>query len=139
MKEIILYYTIGGTSRKYAEKLSEEIGADIAEVKEKKDRGMFAACIPGIFQAMAQKSSDILELEISLDDYDKITLVTPIWAGKQAPAMNSVAALIPKGKEVTVVVVSGQGKDYGEALAEKVKNFGGIVKEVINVESNSLK
>ena len=138
MKEIILYYTLGGTSKKYSEERAGNSGADIVEIKEKKTRSKFGAVIPGIFQAFGQKSSEILSIDKNLTDYDKIVLVTPIWAGRQAPAMNSVATLIPAGKKVEVVAVSNQGKGYGDTLADKVKSAGGEVSEIINIKSGSL-
>ena len=140
MKELILYYTIGGTCRFYAEKRAKESGADVLEIKEPKKRSKLGAFCPGVFQALGQKSSNILPLEKNLDEYDKIILVTPIWAGHQAPAMNSVAALIPKGKKVEIVTLSGAGNfNYGDNLAAIVKDFGGEIVEKTNIKAGSLK
>ena len=139
MSEIILYYTLGGTCKKYAENRATEDDADVQQVLETKKRGMITAFCPGALQAMSQKSSKIIPIEKSLDDYDKIVLVTPIWAGHQVPAMNSIAALIPQGKEVEIVAISGQGSGYGETLANKIKEAGGQVSGITNIKSGSMK
>ncbi len=109
MKTIILYYTLGGSSKKEAERLSAARGADICHVLEVKKRSLIAAFIPGALYAMKRKASAIQPLGVDLNAYDTIVLVAPIWANFPAPAFNAVVKLLPKGKEAELFFCSGGG------------------------------
>ena len=41
--------------------------------------------------------------------YDRVVLMTPVWAGYPAPLFNSAVELLPPGTEVEVILVSGSG------------------------------
>lgn len=111
MKTIILYYTFGGTSRKEAERVAEQNkGAVICEVKEKKKRNIVTAFIPGCPQAMKREMSKIEILPYNVDDYERIILIAPVWAGFPVPAFNAMVNLLPKEKEVEIFVCSGGGE-----------------------------
>lgn len=118
MKTVIIYYSYSGKTRAFATKKAVEIDADIYEVTEKNPRSKFKAYLFGSFDAMKQKASEISPLTIDLESYEHIILAAPIWAGFPAPAMNSVIALLPSGKDVELYLTSGSGKSSGE---EKVK------------------
>lgn len=111
MKTIILYYTFGGSSRKEAQRIADSIeNAVVCEVKQKKKYNIFTAFISGCPKAMKRSASDIKEIEYNLNDYDKIILVAPVWAGFPVPAFNSMVELLPAGKEVELFICSGGGE-----------------------------
>ena len=134
MKELILYYSFGGSTRKYAEERAEKDGADLREIKEISKRNGFTVWIPGVFQA-ARKSKTAIEPIDDLENYDKIILAGPVWAGGAVPAINSAAAVLPKDSKVELVLLSGSGKDYGKDLAEAVKANGCEVTSVVNIKT----
>ncbi len=109
MKSIVLYYTLGGSSKKEAERIAEQIGADLCCVKEKRKRGIVSAFMPGSIWAMKRKASDIEPLGIDLNEYEKIVIVCPIWANFPAPAFNAVVGILPQGKQVELNLCSGGG------------------------------
>ncbi|MDR0876217.1 MAG: hypothetical protein LBN12_08425 [Clostridiales Family XIII bacterium] len=133
MKELILYYSFGGATRRYAEARAQEDGAELVEIKEVTKRNGFTAWIPGVFQAMGHTKTAIEPIEADLDAYEKIVVAGPIWAGNAAPAVNSAAALLPKTAKIELVLVSGSGTGYGEKLAAAVRANGNEVTEVVNV------
>jgi hypothetical protein len=110
MKTIVLYYSFGGTSKKEAENLAKKNEAVVCEVKENKKRNIFTAFVPGCPNAMKRKQSDIMKLSYNLNEYDRILLVAPVWAGYPAPAFNSMVNLLPSEKEVEVYLSSGGGE-----------------------------
>ncbi len=114
MKTVILYYTLGGSSKKEAERLCAAYDADICQVQEAKKRTLFNSYFPGCPNAMKRKASAIKPLGIDFAPYDKIVLVAPIWAGFPAPAFNAAVALLPKSKEVELIFCSGSG-DSGKS------------------------
>ncbi|HWS29131.1 MAG TPA: hypothetical protein VN512_03345 [Clostridia bacterium] len=100
MKSAILYYTLGGSTKKEAERLSRELNAPAHRVFEKHKRGLVRAFIPGCPQAMKRKAVKIKPLGVDLNEYDRIVIGAPVWAGFPAPAFNSMVGLLPPGKEV---------------------------------------
>ena len=134
MKELILYYSFGGTTKRQAEELAEKDGAELREIKEVKKRNGFTVWIPGVFQA-GRNSKTAIEPLGDLDSYDQIVLAGPIWAGNVAPAVNSAAELLPKDSKVALLLVSGSGKEYGEKLAAQIKAGGSEVIEVTNIKT----
>lgn len=109
MKTIILYYSFGGSTRKWAKAEGALLDADVKEIMEKKKRGIVSAFLSGCPKAMKRKKVDVVWDEVSLDSYDKIILAAPIWAGYPAPAFNNMVDLIPEGKDVELYLMSGSG------------------------------
>ena len=134
MKDLIIYFSLAGATKSYAQERAEKEGADIRELIEVPKRNGFTAWIPGVFQAIRNTQTKIEPIG-DFDSYDKIILAGPIWAGNAAPALNSAAAVLPKGSKVELVLVSGSGKDYGEKLAALVKAGGSEVTEIINIKT----
>lgn len=111
MKTIVMYYTFGGSSKREAEKIANDIeGAILCQVKEKKKRNIFTAFLSGCPKAMKRSGSDIQTVQYNLSDFDKIILVAPVWAGFPVPAFNSMVQLLPEGKEVELYICSGGGE-----------------------------
>ena len=110
MKTIVLYYTFGGSTRKEAERIAkDEKDSVLVEVKEQKKRNIFNAFLSGCPKAMKRIKSKIQTIPYNLDEYERIILVCPIWAGFPVPAFNAVVDLLPAGKEVELFLCSGSG------------------------------
>ena len=109
MATAILYYSLSGKTKAYAEKTAAETGAELIEIKEKRKRNLFTSFVPGCFQSVGLKCSEIIPPEADLTAYDELILMGPIWAGHPAPALNSIIAILPEGKTVSLVCTSGSG------------------------------
>ncbi len=110
MKNIIIYYTFGGSAMKEAERLAAELQAPVYRVREARSRSVLGAFVPGGYQAMHRKASAIKPLDIRLQDYDRIIIGSSVWGGFPAPAFNAMVELLPKGKEVEVFLCSAGGE-----------------------------
>ena len=110
MKTIIVYFTFGGSTKKEAERLAEEIKAPLCRVKEARKRSFFGSFIPGGYQAMSRHAVKIQPLDAKLEDFDRIIIGCPVWAGYPAPAFNSIVKLLPPGKEVDLFLCSAGGE-----------------------------
>jgi flavodoxin len=123
MRELIIYYTHGGHTRIYAEKRAQETGADLAEVLLVKPKSKIGAFCPGVPQSWNLKRLQIKPLNVDFENYDKIVICAPVWAGAQAAPINAAIDLIPAGKAVEGVLVSGGGDakngKYPEIFAER--------------------
>ena len=134
MSEAILFYSYSGTTRRWAEKHASETGADLFEVKPMKPYRFFSAILPGCPQAARGKEVPVIVPDADLAAYDALTVAGPIWAGHPAPPLNSIIALLPEGKNVTLVILSGRG-DYDPVRAKKqIAERGCRLAGLVNVE-----
>jgi hypothetical protein len=105
MKTIILYYSYKGHTKARAEELAKAEAADIVEIKDKKRPNLIRAGYGGF----RNKPWAIEPLSVDLTQYDRIILMSSVWAGHPTPAFNAVLADLPSGKNVDVKLVSGGG------------------------------
>lgn len=119
MKTVILYYTFGGSTKKEAERLAAELGAPLYRVREARSRSLFASFLPGSWLAMHRKAATIRPPDIRLQDYGRIIIGCPVWAGYPAPAFNAIAELLPTGKEVELFFCSAGGGTQKSAQGTK--------------------
>lgn len=82
MKNSIVYYSYTGNNKNLAEILAEKSGAELFELREKKKRSPFAFMIDLLI-----KRDLLAPYYIKTENYDKVILVSPVWAGKPAPAL----------------------------------------------------
>ena len=129
MSKAIFYYSLSGSTKSYAEKTAAEAGADLFEICELKKRNGFTAFFPGVFQAMGGKRSEIVQPEADLAGYNEIVIMGPIWAGNPAPAVNSIINLLPAGKSVSLICLSGGGGYDLSKTAARITAKGCEVKE----------
>ena len=125
MKTVIIYFTFGGSTKIEAERLAAEFNVPLCRVKEAHDRSFLAAFVPGGFLAMHRETVAIQPLDIELNDYNRIIIGCPVWAGYPAPAFNAIVERLPEGKEVELFLCSGGGgtqkSEQGtKALIEKM-------------------
>ncbi|NCB51025.1 MAG: hypothetical protein EOM54_03960 [Clostridia bacterium] len=114
MKEVIIYYTFGGSTMKEAELMAVEREAPVFRVKEAQNRSFLGSFITGGFQAIHRKAVAIRPPEVDLREYDRIIIGCPVWGGYPAPAFNSIVEMLPAGREVEVFLCSGGG-DTGKS------------------------
>lgn len=91
MKNLILYYSYGGNTKKIAKMIQKKIGGDIAEIKTVKP-------YTGSYNDVVQQGQreveegflpDIQPLEVNINDYDTIVLGSPVWWFTFAPAVHT--------------------------------------------------
>lgn len=121
MKKLVLYYSFTGNAKQYASNLAKESGADVAALVPRKAYSTVTAYSAGSLAAMRGKTVEIEPLPINWDDYDDITIVAPIWASRPAPAINSGIALLPEGKDITLVTVSKSGRGNTEQAEAAIR------------------
>ena len=136
MKRLALYYSFDEKTRRIAYSKAEELKVDLLlEVKEVKKRSKFNTFIPGIFEAMNMKKSEIEPLDADLNEYGTIIIFMPLWGGYPAPAMNSVIELIPKGKNIELYMTSPNGKSLKSAdnTSNELQKRGALVTKYVDV------
>lgn len=91
MKALVVYYSLGGNTRKIANLIQSKINADIAEIKLEQDyKGSYDEIVElGQEEVNSGYMPKIKQLTANLDDYDAIILGTTVWWYTFAPAMKS--------------------------------------------------
>jgi flavodoxin len=121
MKTLILFYSFSGSTRKLASQKASETGADIEEIIETKKMSVLKAYTSGAYRAMKRKKTEIQPIKSQLNNYEKIIIMSPVWAGNPAPVFNSIIENLPSGKKIELVMVSaGSGT---KKSAEGTKNL----------------
>lgn len=88
LKTIVVYYSLTGNTKFVAEKIAQQLDADLCKVTDKNFKKGRMLYIKGGAAAMREKLSDIT-VEKSVDDYDLVVVGSPVWAGKIAPAIRT--------------------------------------------------
>ena len=125
MKTLIIYYSYNGHTKKVAEALAAKESADIAEVKSVKRPFKLKAYTAGIFAATRGKAWPIQPLNLDFSIYDRLILLSPVWADNPAPPFNAILAQLPNEKTIAVKMVSASGKSECKGRLEaaiKAKN-----------------
>ena len=93
-----------------AEKIAEQLDADLCEVTDKVHKTGKMLYIKGGAAAMREKLTDI-EASKSIDSYDLVVVGSPVWAGKIAPAIRTFLVNNNfSGKQVAFFVTIGGDK-----------------------------
>ena len=87
--KIIIYYSMGGNTRKIARMIADETGADIAEIKTVKPyKGSYNEIVEqGHSEVDSGFEPEIQPFTADLNKYDTVYLGTPVWWYTYAPAM----------------------------------------------------
>lgn len=110
MKTAVIYYSWSGHTGAIAKSRAEKEGAGLFEIKDEARPGTLKAYTIGGFQAMRMKRTPVLPFTAPLEEFDRVIIMAPVWAGYPAPAINTVFDALPSGKKVTVCLVSGSGR-----------------------------
>jgi flavodoxin len=89
MKTIVVFYTRTGNSKFAAETIAAELGSDIEEVVDLKNRQGRLAFLPAGRDAMQGKETEIAQTKKTPSDYDLIIVGQPVWAGSPTPAIRT--------------------------------------------------
>lgn len=89
MKALVVYYSRTGTTKALADTLAKELGADVEEIVDLKNRrGIFGFLSAG-YSAYRRSLTNIKPPEKDPSAYDTVLLGTPIWASNITPALRT--------------------------------------------------
>lgn len=90
MKSLVLYYSLEGNTNFVAEAIANKLGADLRHIEPVKEYPTnFIKYVKGGFQAFFKLNVRLKPLNININDYDKIYIGTPVWAGRVVPPVRS--------------------------------------------------
>jgi flavodoxin len=117
MKTLIVYYSYDGNSALVAEELKKAAAADILELKteDEKVRTGFAKYAWGGKQVLTHAHPKLKPYTVNIEDYARIIIGGPVWAGTPAPALQSfIAQTKISGKRLGLFICHAGGK--GKAM-----------------------
>ncbi|MGB9937673.1 MAG: flavodoxin family protein [Methanobacterium sp.] len=142
MKSAVIYYSRTGKTSAAAKALAEKTSGDLIEIKDLKNRKGIIGWIRAAMDARAMKITSIEPSTIDTSRYDRIFIGTPVWAGKPAPAINTVLKNFNlSGKDVTLFATLGGGnyKNMLNLMASEAESNGIQVSRTFAVLSTGKK
>jgi flavodoxin len=114
LKSLVVYYTRSGNARFVAETIAAEVGADIEEVIDQKNRNGIRGYLSGGFDARREKGTEISVTTKDPGIYDLIIVGSPLWAGRATPAITTYLRKNDlSSKKVAIFFVQGDKKPAG--------------------------
>jgi hypothetical protein len=135
MKCAVLYFTRSGNSKKIAEKIASGIGVKAIEINDNKNWDGVIGYIKAGFFSSVNKNVNIAVSD-EYKNVEQYVVVSPVWAGKPAPAVQAFLKLVDVGK--VNLVLDCLGSDTNVSFINYENKFGnlkgkfGIVKKLNN-------
>jgi flavodoxin len=146
MKTLVIYYTRTGKSKFIAETIAAELGVDMEEVIDLKNRQGKLSFISAGRDAMRAKETEVAQTRRTPTEYDLIIVGQPVWAGNPTPAIRTyINKNDLSGKKVALFFSDsnlGQAVEKTKALMPNSTFVGELalsVKELENKEETKKK
>jgi flavodoxin len=136
MPTAVVFYSATGNCALAAKALSEKLGAKLIELKEKKPRDLTKVGVAfmkaGMQAAFKFRSKLLGEPWKDAADCADVHIITPVWASRQAPAVNTFIAKYDfNGKKVFLYTLQADTSDTArgarDGMAAAVSRKGGAV------------
>ncbi len=112
MKALVVYYSRTGLTRKVADKLAVELGADKEEIIDKTNRMGVMGYIRSGKEAYQKILADIEAPKINPSNYDLVIVGTPVWAATMSsPVRAYLTAQKDKIKRAAFFATQGGSSD----------------------------
>ena len=135
MKCAVLYFTRTGNSKKIAEKIASEIGVKAIQINDNRNWNGVLGYIKAGFYSSTNKNISIT-INDEYKNADQYIVISPVWAGKPAPAVHTFLKQV--GVNKVNLVLDCLGSDTNASFTNYESKFGklkgkfGIVKKLNN-------
>ncbi|MCW8801900.1 MAG: NAD(P)H-dependent oxidoreductase [Candidatus Bathyarchaeota archaeon] len=126
MKTLVTYYSKTGNTKYVAQKIADQLNAEMSEIRDKKNRKGKLNFVKSGYESIREKLTEI-EVTKKIDEYDFVIVGSPVWAGKIPPAIRTFLVKNDFGtKKIAFFVTVGGDKP------EKALN---AMKEIISPQN----
>ena len=134
MKRAVVYYSLTGCTKKTAEYIAKETGADLIRIDTVKEMptGFKSQIMYGGMLATFGIKPKIKDVPDSIRSYDDIILGTPVWASTFAPALKALFSQKDIGSKVSSVFTYSGSGDNGKCIA-KLSKFCPNIKNSVSL------
>ena len=125
MKRLVVYYSLTGNTEEAANRISEELNADLLRLETVKDmpKSFAARILVGGGQVMLNRIPELKPIDVDVASYDEIILGSPIWNSKGVPAVNAFLKDEDAATKVTALFFSSGGGDVKKGLDAITKSL----------------
>lgn len=120
MKTLIVFYSYTGHTAAYARNLAARESADITEIKDARRPGKLKTFLVGCPLAIRGKGWPISRDDKDPAAYERIIVLSPIWASSPPPAINTFLQTLPANKTIVFKANSSSGKSECRDRVEAV-------------------
>ena len=121
MKALVVYYSRTGNTKFVAGKIAQELGADIEEIIDKKNRfGLIGFLLAGV-DAFRGKKTKIAETKKNPSEFDLIVVGTPNWVARPSPAVRTYLSKYDLAGKKVATFCTTDGYSGGEKVIEKIR------------------
>ena len=135
MKTIVIYYGYGSHTKMIAEKIKDELNCDILKITPKvpysDDYGTVVDETEDNLQS--KKTPEIENININLEDYDKIILGTPVWWYTITPPIRTFLKNYDLSGKVVIPFATNAGW-LGSTFKEIKELCNGNIKNEISIQ-----
>jgi len=118
MKSLEVYYSRTGVTRKVAQKLSADLGADLEEIIDRRKRsGIFGFLRSGM-EGYMERLATIDQARNDASQYDVVVIGTPVWSYKMSSPVRTYIVNNREKIKAVAFFVTLEGKDSEKVLAE---------------------
>lgn len=105
MKTLIACYSYTGNTMVVAQRINENLNADITRIEPVKDHWYMKK----VFDAYLEKKWPIADCITDLSEYDCLLLCCPVWMGRAPSGVNQYISQLEnvKGKKLAIMVTMG--------------------------------
>ena len=129
MKTLVVYYSMSGNTEYVANKIKENLGADLLRlvpIKEYPSKG-FRKFLWGGKSAIMKDTPKLEEYEFNKEEYDTIVLGTPVWASNMTPPLRTfINDHKEELKEKNIAVYACFLGSGGKETIESIKKLVGV-------------
>ena len=88
MKILVIHYSKTGNTKYVAQKIAEQLNAELSEITDKKNRKGKLNFLKSGYESIREKLTEI-EVSKKIDNYNFVIIGSPVWAGKIPPAIRT--------------------------------------------------
>ena len=127
---LVVYYSRTGATKKVAEYITKQLGADMEEIIDMKKRSGIWGFLIGGRDALRRKETEINEIKKDPSKYDLVIAGSPMWAGNITPATRTYLNKFKTDIKSLAFFVTSGGSNQGK-IFEEVRSL--LDKELISL------
>lgn len=139
MSILVAYYSRTEVTKKLAEAIASEVGADIEEIVSKVNYNGKIGFARGGKDSLSEKIIDLEPFKHNVSDYDLVYLGVPLWAGKAAnPMLSYIKKNEGKFNNVKFFATAGSS-DFGGLFKQLEKYVGKAPLKTLGLTTKQVK